>query len=98
MKEFFTSALVDLRCAPHEAVMIGDVSYAFQVSLNRFLYFRSPFQDILDDIEGALLAGLNAILVRTGKYRLDDEKKSNFSPTAICENFYEAVQYLLKEP
>lgn len=48
-------------------------------------------------MEGALLAGLNAILVRTGKYCPGDERKSSIAPTAVCENFYEAVDYLLEK-
>lgn len=48
-----------------------------------------------DDVEGALQAGLKAILVRTGKFRPGDETRSIIVPTAICENFSDAVEYIL---
>ena len=46
-------------------------------------------------MEGALLAGLKAILVRTGKYRPGDEQMSKIAPTAVCDNFSQAVDYIL---
>lgn len=52
-------------------------------------------QDILDDVEGALRAGLKAILVRTGKFRPEDENRSSIAPTAVCDNFSAAVDYIL---
>ncbi|XP_046643119.1 haloacid dehalogenase-like hydrolase domain-containing protein 2 [Daphnia pulicaria] len=51
--------------------------------------------DVRDDVEGALLAGFKAILVRTGKYRPGDENRSSVPPTAVCDNFAAAVDYLL---
>ena len=42
------------------------------------------------------MAGLHAILVRTGKYRDGDENLlDNNKPTAICNNFSDAVEFLL---
>ena len=32
-------------------------------------------KDAIDDVQGAQNAGMNAILVRTGKYRQHDEEK-----------------------
>ena len=48
-------------------------------------------------MEGALIAGLKAILVQTGKYRPGDECRSSITPTAVCENFSSAVDYILNE-
>lgn len=52
--------------------------------------------DVRDDIEGALLAGFKAILVRSGKFRPGDENRSSIPPTAVCENFAAAVDYILR--
>lgn len=51
--------------------------------------------DVLDDVEGALKAGLQGILVRTGKYRSGDEERSSIPPTAVCDSFPEAVSYII---
>lgn len=51
-------------------------------------------QDIRDDVEGALSAGLHAILVRTGKYRPGDEQLSKLAPTAVCDHFAQAVDFI----
>jgi len=53
--------------------------------------------DVRDDVEGALSAGLKAILVRSGKYLPGDEHKIKFPPTAVCEHFPEAVELILKD-
>lgn len=53
-------------------------------------------QDIRDDVEGALCAGLQAILVRTGKYRPGDEDKSKILPSAVCNTFSAAVDFILE--
>jgi len=50
--------------------------------------------DVLDDVEGALKAGIQGILVRTGKYRSGDEERSSIPPTAVCDSFPEAVSYI----
>lgn len=42
--------------------------------------------DIETDIGGALRAGLNAILVRTGKYREDRVRESGIQPTRIVDS------------
>lgn len=51
--------------------------------------------DYNDDINGALNAGLKAILVKTGKYILGDEEKLINQPTNVCSNFSQAVNYIL---
>ena len=53
--------------------------------------------DVRDDVEGALKAGFQGILVRTGKYRSGDEGRSSILPTAVCDSFVEAVDYILKK-
>ena len=45
--------------------------------------------DIFNDIEGAQLAGIKTILVRTGKYRDSLVKKSNITPDAIIPSINE---------
>lgn len=52
-------------------------------------------KDVRDDVEGALRAGLMAILVRSGKYRQGDEKLINRIPTAVCDHFSDAVDYIM---
>ena len=42
--------------------------------------------DIESDIDGALLAGLDAILVRTGKYREDRVRQSGVTPTCVVDS------------
>ena len=42
--------------------------------------------DIESDIGGALSAGLDAILVRTGKYREDRERESGIQPTRVVNS------------
>lgn len=51
--------------------------------------------DVRDDVEGALSAGLKAILVRTGKYLPGDEDSIPSPPTAVCNDFPEAVERIL---
>lgn len=52
-------------------------------------------KDVIDDVEGAMNAGMMAILVRTGKYRQNDESKIK-NPTYVAENFENAVEFILK--
>ena len=46
-------------------------------------------------MEGALLAGMNAILVRSGKYRKGDEDLIKMAPTAVCDHFSDAVDFII---
>lgn len=47
--------------------------------------------DAEDDILGALNTGMEAYLVRTGKYKTNDEFKITLSPTKIFDNFVDAA-------
>ena len=52
--------------------------------------------DVEADVLGAVAAGLQGILVKTGKYRQGDEQKIRDS--ALCvDNIYNAVEYVLKD-
>jgi ribonucleotide monophosphatase NagD (HAD superfamily) len=51
--------------------------------------------DALADVEGALNAGLQAWLVRTGKYRPGDEARIKMPGAEIVEDFAAAVDKLL---
>jgi ribonucleotide monophosphatase NagD (HAD superfamily) len=52
--------------------------------------------DAESDVAGALGAGIGqAILVRTGKYRVGDEQRYRPSPTAVLANIREAIDFVL---
>ncbi|KAG5882162.1 hypothetical protein JTB14_002887 [Gonioctena quinquepunctata] len=51
--------------------------------------------DVTDDVQGAMSAGLQGYLVQTGKYKPGDENKVNPVPTAVVPSFVEAVEKLL---
>lgn len=51
--------------------------------------------DLADDIGGAQAAGIDAILVRTGKFRPGDDAHPEIRPTATVDDFAEAVDCLL---
>lgn len=53
--------------------------------------------DSNDDVQGALDAGMRAILVRTGKYRIGDEQRCRTQPLAVVSDFAEAVDFLYQE-
>lgn len=53
--------------------------------------------DVNDDIEGAMKAGIRGFLVQTGKYRKGDENKISPTPTAVLPSFVEAVNKILEE-
>jgi HAD superfamily hydrolase (TIGR01458 family) len=50
--------------------------------------------DLHDDIEGAQRAGIAGILVRTGKYRPEDERDVSVQPALIVDDFPAAVDRL----
>ncbi|CAJ1934544.1 unnamed protein product [Cylindrotheca closterium] len=53
--------------------------------------------DILGDIQGAQTSGIGTtILVRTGKYRADDETKIETPPTRVCNSIIQAVDFILE--
>lgn len=48
------------------------------------------------DVSGALTAGIGqAVLVRTGKYQPDDEKRTDPSPTIVVDDFNAAADWVL---
>ncbi len=51
--------------------------------------------DLRDDIGGAQAAGIPGILVRTGKYRPEDEGDGQIQPAAVVDDFAAAVERLL---
>jgi HAD superfamily hydrolase (TIGR01458 family) len=50
--------------------------------------------DVESDVGGALAAGLEAILVRTGKYREDRVRESGIEPTAVADSIAEVPALL----
>ena len=56
--------------------------------------------DVLDDVQGAIDADMNGILVKTGKYRAHDEDKlsipSDSTRFFLANNINEAVDIILK--
>ncbi len=52
--------------------------------------------DVESDIEGAMQAGLMGCLVKTGKYRDDDENRISKPPTHVADNFICATQWILQ--
>lgn len=52
--------------------------------------------DALADVEGALKAGLQAILVRTGKYRPGDEDRIGAPGAILADDFPTAVDLILR--
>ncbi len=51
--------------------------------------------DLRDDVGGAQACGLHGILVRTGKYRPEDESDRTVTPDVICDDFVAAVESIL---
>ena len=51
--------------------------------------------DIESDIGGALRAGLDAILVRTGKYREDRLRESGIQPTRVVDSIADVPALLV---
>lgn len=54
-------------------------------------------KDINDDIFGAMNVGMKGILVKTGKYIENIEKKYTNKPTHIADSFAAAVDWLIAE-
>ncbi|MCC4115312.1 TIGR01458 family HAD-type hydrolase [Aromatoleum toluclasticum] len=51
--------------------------------------------DLHDDIGAALAAGIPAILVRTGKFRVGDDADAAIRPSLVADDFADAVTRLL---
>jgi ribonucleotide monophosphatase NagD (HAD superfamily) len=54
--------------------------------------------DVESDIGGALAAGLSAVLVRTGKFRVDRLAASGVAPTAIVDSIADLPALLPRGP
>jgi len=52
--------------------------------------------DVRDDVKGAMDVGMMGILVKTGKYLDGDEHKIEPPPTAVCDDFPAAVEFILQ--
>mmetsp|Transcript_38684 Transcript_38684/g.107595 ORF Transcript_38684/g.107595 Transcript_38684/m.107595 type:complete len:160 (-) Transcript_38684:90-569(-) len=50
--------------------------------------------DVLDDVQGAIDAGMQAILVRTGKYRPGDEARLRSPALAVVDDLAGALAFL----
>lgn len=48
--------------------------------------------DVVSDIGGSQACGIRGILVRTGKYTPEDEKRDGITPFAIMDDFMAAVE------
>lgn len=53
--------------------------------------------DLAGDVGGARDAGLAGILVRTGKFRAEDERDPDIRPTHVADDFAAAVAWILGE-
>jgi phospholysine phosphohistidine inorganic pyrophosphate phosphatase len=51
--------------------------------------------DVISDVGGAMNCGMKGILVRTGKFRPDDEHRPSVKPTLIVDNFLKGVEAIL---
>eukprot|EP00118_Oscarella_pearsei_P011952 m.84194 g.84194 ORF g.84194 m.84194 type:complete len:269 (+) comp36391_c0_seq1:29-835(+) len=52
--------------------------------------------DIVNDVGGAQQCGIRGIQVRTGKYRPEDECRSDVTPDGFVENLAQAVDFILE--
>jgi HAD superfamily hydrolase (TIGR01458 family) len=53
--------------------------------------------DLPNDIGGAAACGIAGVLVRTGKFRPDDEHDPDHHPEAVCDHFAAAVEWVLSQ-
>ncbi|CAE7388557.1 HDHD2 [Symbiodinium pilosum] len=80
--EFFHSAAEDAS---------GTIGSATELPLGNFVMIGD---DVIDDVQGAMRAGMRAILVKTGKYRPGDENRCETSPLAVVDSLEHAVDFL----
>ncbi|CAE7356922.1 Hdhd2 [Symbiodinium natans] len=80
--EFFHSAVEDASGATGPAV---------ELPLGEFVMIGD---DVIDDVQGAMNAGMKAILVKTGKYRTGDEFRCSTPPLAVVDSLADAVHFL----
>lgn len=52
--------------------------------------------DIIGDVQGAMDAGMRGVLVRTGKFRPEDENHPTIKPSGIVDNLASAVDMILR--
>jgi HAD superfamily hydrolase (TIGR01458 family) len=83
-----------------EATVFGKPSEAFFAAAIESVGCRADEaimigDDVESDVGGAMAAGLDGILVRTGKYQLGDEKTITPAPTAVAKDLAEAADYIL---
>lgn len=52
--------------------------------------------DALADVDGALAAGINGILVKTGKYQAGDEARITRPGAEVADDVNEAIDYILE--
>ncbi|ESO97211.1 hypothetical protein LOTGIDRAFT_226773 [Lottia gigantea] len=52
--------------------------------------------DVVNDVGGAQSCGMRGVLVRTGKYRFQDENHPEVKPDGIVDNLAQAVDMILK--
>lgn len=82
------------------AMIIGKPSPAFFAAALADMGVAAPDaimigDDLRDDIQGAQAAGIRGILVRTGKYRPQDEEASGERPALIVDDFASAASSIL---
>lgn len=65
------------------------------ISSNKRIEYFMIGDDIYDDIDGSQKAGCKGILVKTGKYRCDDEKKIQQPPYAIVDSIHQAIDLII---
>jgi HAD superfamily hydrolase (TIGR01458 family) len=74
-----------------EAIVVGKPARAFfETGLDRLELDRSEVVMVGDDIEndvgGAQAAGIRGVLVKTGKYRAEEVRRSKVEPDAVIES------------
>ncbi|MGB5444686.1 MAG: TIGR01458 family HAD-type hydrolase [Psychromonas sp.] len=85
--------------ASTEAIIIGKPSKDFFLQVLASTTFSADQvlmigDDIYGDVEGALNAGLDACLVRTGKYQTGDENKLS-KAHLTCDSIVQAIDYVI---
>ncbi|GEP12237.1 TIGR01458 family HAD-type hydrolase [Methylobacterium gnaphalii] len=83
-----------------EALVLGKPAPSFYAEAVAHLGTANPEtvmigDDVESDVAGALHAGLQGLLVRTGKYRSGDEGLIDRPPTAVLADLREAVNWIL---
>src|SRR5262249_27490828 len=84
-----------------EAYVVGKPAKGFFVQVLASLGVEASSavmvgDDVESDIGGALRAGLDAILVRTGKYREDRVRESGIRPTSVVDSIADVPDLLAR--